>query len=184
MTRQRGNKSPKAAVNARQEKAVDLIDVGFTPAEVTDILGVSPSTMKRDLGALVDRFKSDWGATKYQEIIAAQVAVFELMEKSLVEGSIDAQTATAWKGIRSEISTLLGLNAPSRSVSVTVDAEEALIGYKRFRYETRFMSQEQLEQVYAFTKTLNVPPTPVRIGPPETSPLWGGEKKPLEGEVL
>jgi len=181
--RSRGNRTSKATQETRQARAADMLNLGFTHHEVSSMLGVSPSTTWRDLEALTVRFKAEAGPA-YAEFVKAQVAVFELMEKSLAEGKIDHQTANSWRGIRDSISDLLGLNAPSRSVSVTVDAEEALVGYKRFRYETRFMSQEQLEQVYAFTKTLNVPPTPVRIGPPETSPLWGGEKKPLEGEVL
>jgi hypothetical protein len=182
MTRPRGDKTSKADQEARRKATADLMADGFSHAEATDILGVKPSTVWRDLAVLTERFKEASGP-KYQEFVAAQVAVFELMEKSLIEGKIDHQTSNAWRGIRSEISTLLGLNAPSRSVSVTVDAEEGLVGYKRFRYETRFLSQEQLEQVYAFTKKLNVPPTVQVIGPPSSSPLWEEPKQPLgEGQ--
>jgi len=159
-------------VKQRQEKAVDLIGLGFTPAEVKDILGTSPSTMKRDLVALTDRFKSDWGAKKYEAIVEAQIAVFTLMESELVSGSIDASTATAWRGIRDSISDLLGLNAPTKTVNINIDENEALVGYRRFRHSTRYLSNEQLEAVYALIEPMNVPPVRQQIGPPETSPLW------------
>jgi len=178
MKRGRGNRTSRAHQESRRAKAVDLMEKGLTQDEVIFHLGCSEATLVRDLAVLTERFKLESGPV-YQELKKAQRAIYELMEKALLEGRIDPQTATAWRQIRDSVAELDGLNSPSRSVSISVDAGEKLVGYRRFCHETRFLSTEQLEQVFAFAATINVPPPMRVIGPPESCELWGDEQQQL-----
>jgi len=93
------------------------MEKGLTQEEVIAALGCSEATLVRDLTKLCERFRGE-NSSKYQEFVQAQLGVFELMEKSLLDGKIDAPTANAWRQIRDSVSNLLGLNAPTRNIGI------------------------------------------------------------------
>jgi hypothetical protein len=81
---------------------------------------------------------------------------------------------------------LLGLDAPTKSVSATFNGDvdpATLIGYRKFVSVTSNMDQATLSRVYEFAAKLNGAPAPRVINPPATSELWEDEPKQLtEGQ--
>ncbi|MGH9499637.1 MAG: HTH domain-containing protein [Terriglobales bacterium] len=120
-TRPRGNKTSKAAREQRRSSVVEVLkeQPTATNQDLAAQAGVSLATVKRDLADLRERFSLVTDAS-YEEFKKAQLAVFELIERNLVAGTVAPEVAREWRGIRSEISQLLGLNAPSRSIHANV----------------------------------------------------------------
>lgn len=95
----------------------------------------------------------------------AQLQTYELMERSLIEGKIAPEIAREWRGIRSEISQLLGLNAPSKSVHLNVTANQTG-RFHKFVQAAAGLSEAQLEQVFQFAASLEREPLMMPAGPP------------------
>jgi hypothetical protein len=72
----------------------------------------------------------------------------------------DTETVNSLLAIHDRIVTLLGLAAPTKSISAKVNADvdpTALVGYRRFVAETRGLDAEQIEAVYKFARSLARP---------------------------
>jgi hypothetical protein len=186
------NRKPKqsrAVMAARQAKVIEAVKDGVPQAQIAADQGVHPVTIWRDMQRLTEQFaKQNSGA--FTEIRRAQLAVFELMEKSLLEGTIAEETAREWRGIRSEISKLLGLNVEQRSVVAHLHGEidpAQLVGYRRFLHETRNVPEAKFQLIWDFIRTIEELPTAElrpHMLPPSDSPLWhdAEEKQLPEGE--
>jgi hypothetical protein len=151
-----GKRKPDAVIAARVAEAVPRLNAGESQKDVADALGVDRITIYRNLKKLTDKLIGE--ATEGR---LAQLKVFELIEQSLIESKVTPEVAREWRAIRSEISQLLGLNSPHRTVTATINAEvnpTTLGRYRRFCRATRFMTDEQLERIYALCEPLNVPP--------------------------
>ena len=97
----------------------------------------------------------------------------------------DSETIHSLLAIHDRIVTLLGLAAPTKSISAKVNADvdpSALVGYRKFVAVTCHMDAATLEKVYTFASKLNVAPAVRVIGPPATSELWDEPKQLAEGE--
>ncbi len=181
MSRPRGNKTSKATREQRRSSVVEVLkeNPAIKQGDLADVTGVSLATVKRDLAELRERFSLVTDA-KYEEFKKAQLAVFELIEKNLVEGEIPPDVAREWRGIRSEISQLLGLNEPSRSISARVSAN-ALPNYGPAAHPELWqlheacvdLNPDQVVEVVRFAKSIRrtaVPGTGYQL------PAWmGGE---------
>jgi hypothetical protein len=152
--RKQGTK--QAAQQIRRADVVAGLEAGKTGAQMAEELEVHRNTISRDLKDLREQFSAG-NSEAFAEARAKQVRVFELMEAALVEGKIDAQTATAWKGIRSEISALLGVNAPSKSITARIGADSSPV-FLRFKSATAGLDDAQLED--AFAQLAKIPRTP------------------------
>jgi hypothetical protein len=76
---------------------------------------------------------------------------------------------------------LLGLAAPTKSISAKINADvdpAQLVGYRKFVTETAGLTLEQIESVYKFARSLARPKS-ITVGPPATSELWDEEPKEL-----
>jgi hypothetical protein len=163
MTRPRGNATSKAHRAARQAAVVEKIKDKVPQTAIAAALGVSRTTIFRDLGALLVKFEAQNGPA-YEQFKRAQLQIFELMERALLEGKIDTDVAREWRSIRSEISKLLGINSESRSVlqvSAAIDPEK-LVGYRQFVYETRNVPAESFARIWQLCRDLSVRPDPNR----------------------
>jgi AcrR family transcriptional regulator len=185
MMRPRGNKTSKATRERRRSAVIDVLkeSPNMTNKDLADQTGVSLATVKRDLADLRERFRSVTDA-RYEEFKKAQLAVFELIERNLVEGNIPPDVAREWRGIRSEISQLLGLNAPRRSESVNfnVEADPQKLGpYQWFCYVTRGLSLDEIRQpLTEVCERIRAEKKPEPIPqPPKDSPLWHSQRKEL-----
>ena len=86
----------------------------------------------------------------------------------------DTDTVNSLLAIHDRLARLLGLDAPTKSISAKVNADvdpDALVGYRRFVAETRGLDTEQIEAVYKFARSL-ARPTITITDVPETSELW------------
>jgi DNA-binding Lrp family transcriptional regulator len=185
MTRPRGNKTSNAGREQRRSTVAEVLKENPTirQGDIAEVTGVSLATVKRDLVELRERF-SLITDERYEEFKKAQLAVFELIERNLVEGTIPPDVAREWRGIRSEISQLLGLNAPRRteSVNVNVEADPQKLGpYQWFCFISRDLSFEEIKGPIAevcdrFRAGREREPMPQ---PPKDSPLWRPAVKEL-----
>jgi predicted transcriptional regulator len=180
MSRPRGNATSKVHREFRKSTVVEKLQdtPNLTNKQLANETGVSLATVKRDLQTLRERFSLVTDA-RYEEFKKAQLAVFELIERNLVEGSVTPEVAREWRGIRSEISQLLGLNAPQRHVTTHLDADIVSMKLKK---AVSGLSEEQLEQVYSFAAGLPRQKTPVVMDAswfpsPETKMLPEGESQ-------
>jgi hypothetical protein len=180
MSRPRGNVTSKAQREVRKATVVEKLQESpnLTNQQLANETGVSLATVKRDLAELRQRF-SLVTDERYEEFKQAQLAVFELIERNLVEGSVTPEVAREWRGIRSEISQLLGLNAPSRSIQAHVSNQSRLPTptenprFWRFKSCVERLDDVLFEQVCTYAKRLNYekyhPPQPRAV------PLLEGE---------
>lgn len=67
----------------------------------------------------------------------------------------DTETVSSLLAIHDRIVTLLGLAAPTKSISAKVSVDPSKMGlYQRFLAETRHLSNTQLDAVFAFAREL------------------------------
>lgn len=151
--RPRGNKTSKDTRDARRAQMIEKLKDGFTnQTALAADLSVSRTTIHRDLQQLLVRFKTDNGPA-FEEFKRAQLQIFELMERALLEDKIDTDVAREWRGIRSEISKLLGINAESRAVVAHVSAESSPL-FLKFRKASYGLTENQMEQAFVYLAAL------------------------------
>ena|ERR1700683_3318865 len=171
MSRGRGNKASKAAIAARQAKERKMIEENpnvlgqMTQAEIADAIGAANRLqVQRDLQQISKPLQLENSAA-FEQMKHAQLQTYELMERSLIEGKVSPETAREWRGIRSEISQLLGLNAPSKSVHVNVTASQTG-RFHKFVQAAAGLSEVQLEKVFQFAASLEREQLTMPAGPP------------------
>jgi Winged helix-turn-helix DNA-binding len=154
MTRPRGNATSKAHRESRRATVVEVLkeNPAIVQADLAEVTGVSLSTVKRDLAELRERF-SHITDERYEEFKRAQLAVFELIERNLIEGEISPEVSREWRGIRGQISELLGLNAPKRAVVGHVSAPSDPV-FLKFKEAVWNLTDEQIHEVLTFAKNL------------------------------
>ena len=162
MSRPRGDKTSTAGIADRRAKVIEKANEGKTQLQIAAEVGASLRTIGRDFEALAADFQNAT-SSRNLEFRRAQLKAFELIERSLVEGLIDSETANAWRGIRSEISKLLGLNAPSTSITAHVSNPEHSREYLLFREACAGLDETQIQDVYAFARSIKRTWTPPPI---------------------
>jgi hypothetical protein len=181
-----GNKGRRsaAAIAPRRNKVAALVAEGKTVVAIARDLGTPLRTVTNDLTHLRGSLLADSRETWESYRVTARRDFVDMIEATDkirdTERRINARLAV-WD----RLTRLDGLNAPTKSLSMSVDASDnpdKLIGYRKFVYETRFLYADQLEQVFAFCRTLNKPPARIDHQPPATSELWDEPKQLTEGE--
>lgn len=160
---------------ARETDVVEGLKDGKTVRKMAAELQVHRNTIVRDLKALRERFAV--GNTEaFEQYRDAQLQVLERIELSIIEGHIPVDVANAWRAVRADISKLLGLDAPSKSVSVKVDAESSPL-FLKFKKAVSGLAEAQLEEVLAIAAGL--PRAAVKV---ERDESWFPKKAPKEIE--
>jgi hypothetical protein len=174
---------PPATVVARRREAVAGMLGTKTQAEIAEVVGAPLRTIERDTAALRRNFRD---GEQFAEFVKGLVELYISDYEETRACTLPPEVSSACRGILDSIARITGANAPSKSLSVSVDASgdpAKLIGYRKFVYETRFLDGDSLEQVFAFCRTLNTPPPARVFNPPTTSELWEDEPKQLiEGD--
>jgi DNA-binding Lrp family transcriptional regulator len=158
----RGNKTSKAERAERQARALDLMKSGETQEAIAEILGVSRTTFWRDLQAIEARYvegsKEDVASFK-----KSQYEALIRIESATAEGSIEPEVANALVRVRDSVARLLGLNAPTKSISANVNVEQQVIPIEQqLEYLTAFAGLyederlEELDRVKARKRTCRV----------------------------
>jgi hypothetical protein len=178
----KGSRS-KAAVAPRRTKVAELLKEGKSLPEIAEETATPYGTIRRDALRLHEGAQLTQQAyhQQYREIVRKDLLMLreraeELSGKDLIDAALS---------VLDRICKLDGLNAPSKSLSVSVDASgdtAKLVGYRKFVYETRFLDADSLEQVFAFARTLNVSPASRVFNPPATSELWDETPQLTEGD--
>ena len=149
----------KVRMAERRARALQLFSQGLSKRKTAAILrkegyvGASDANVGFDLQAL-SREAPEKVARARQE------AEYELnaLKKFVAEADdmSSSETVSSLLAIHDRIARLLGLDAPTKSLSakVNVDDPAKLVGYRKFVEETRLLSEEQLQAVYTYIRTL------------------------------
>jgi hypothetical protein len=142
--------SPTAKTEARREKVAEVLASPGkrTRIQIAEEVGTNLAAVKRDLAVLATRFK-DSADGVFAEAKAQQLAIFELMEESLISGQAEPDVVNSWRQIRESISKLLGLDAPTKHLTARVDGTDL-----RFKAAIAGLSEAQMEEVYLFAQRL------------------------------
>lgn len=165
------NRSRKAESRRKAEEAITMEIQGKSRREVADALHVTQNA--------VSKLKTRYLAERQTEMLEEDLGELESLRdevvsrrragKPLTLGCVDRLIKLLELRVR-----LRGTAAPTKSVHAHVSADvdpAKLVGYRKFVYETRGLTLSQVDEVYAFARTLvRVVETPK--GPPASSPLW------------
>ena len=152
MSKSRGNKSSKAAVEARSEAVLEELKQGKSQAAIAQTLGVHRNTICRDLKALTKKL-STANLAEHEARVAAQEAVLELIEQSLIEEQVSPEVANAWRAVRSDIAKLRGLNAENRSVIAHVSSNSDVL-FLKFKAAVNGLTDAEIEVAFAYLEKL------------------------------
>jgi hypothetical protein len=141
-----GKRSTEAAIEGRRAKVVEGVAEGLRQSDLVEELGVSRSTIWRDLEALRTRY-SDEADASFADYRKKQLEVLEMIEQAIVNGLILPDVANAWRNVRADISKLLGLDAPTKHLTARVDAGGTALQY-RFLERAHGLSEGQIEEVF------------------------------------
>jgi hypothetical protein len=161
MIRPRGNKTSKAERAERQTRALELMKQGETQEAIAEILGVSRTTFWRDLQAIEARYVagSNDDVRQFKE---AQYKALMKIEEATANGTIEPDVANALTRIRDSVAKLLGLNAPTKSVTAHVDGVQVIPIEEQYEYSLAFAGLypderlEELDRVRARKRTCRV----------------------------
>ena len=164
MSRPRGNPTSGTERAARQKKALELMKENpSAPQEaIAELLGVSRTTFWRDLQAIEARYvegsKEDVASFK-----KSQYDALMRIESATAEGSIEPEVANALVRVRDSVARLLGLNAPTKSISANVNVDQQVIPIEQqLEYLNAFAGLydderlEELDRVKARKRTCRV----------------------------
>ena len=156
-----------------------MMNDGKKQDEITAELGISRQTFWRDMQAIEARCTVQ-SVTDLQQFKHAQYQALLKIEDAVAKGVIEPEVANALTRVRDSVAKLLGLNAPSKSISVKADVDPQAMGmYRRFLHETRFVPPDAFEEIWTLCRRLSRPPTAdiQMIGPPDDSPLWHDDEE-------
>jgi hypothetical protein len=164
--RQQDRPQTKLRVSSRRARVLQLFREGKSTRAASKILkqegfglGTSQPNVAKDLMAL----RLDFADRVPQEREAAYGELKAL--KAFIAGSDDlgtGETVDKLLAVHDRLSRLLGLDAPTKSVSAKVDLEvdpAKLVGYRRFVHETRYIAESDMEKLWAVCRQLNQLPT-------------------------
>jgi hypothetical protein len=120
-----GPKSDAATIEARRHRLTELLADGRSVSQcfedlVEDGFPASRTTLWRDVVEL----RKDWktaNVKNYDALREKQMNILLKIEQALLEDLVEPDKAKVWLAIRKDVSSLLGLDAPSRSVSLSLD---------------------------------------------------------------
>ncbi len=173
----------KARMKLKKARVIDLcVKQGKTIRQASRILkaeGFERGVSRSRVGVALQEISRDIAATVPAEREKAYNRLqgfLDELEKAKQSGKLDLRASISDSlQVMDRLSRLLGLDAPTKSISAKVNADidpESLRGYRKFVHVTCNMDQITLDKVYAFAAKLNTPPERQLIGPPATSELW------------
>jgi DNA-binding CsgD family transcriptional regulator len=164
---QKLNEGRKARAAARRVEMQKLAAMGRTDKQIADEVGVAAQTVRHNL---VRARKETFNVTDENR----QATLDELMElkaevKSHRKGDKPLPLAAVDRLIKiaEVVMRLEGTAAPTKSITAHVDADidpEKLVGYRKFLYHTRHLSQADVNRlVFPFCDSLPPTETPAHL---------------------
>jgi len=143
MSRARGNRSSAALIEKRRTRLLELKQEGKTTIEAEEILTAEgfPAdrvTLWRDLKGMMVKLEVNNSET-YLQLKQEQDTILRRMEELLITEQVDPEVAREWRAIRKDIGALWGLDAPSKSISASVNADVQVIPIEeQYEYKQAF----------------------------------------------
>lgn len=178
MSRGRGNKRSKAAIEDRRLRLTEALREGKPQAAITEELGISRQTLYRDLEALTKRFLEAINTEDVRALKKVQVEARQKTAGAVLEGTVPPDVSNAWAKLQDGIERILGLNAESRAIVAHVSASTDTTVLE-FRKHADGLTGDDLQKVWAFMDSLpRTPQATVRDA------SWYPEPEPklLEGQ--
>jgi hypothetical protein len=151
-----GPKSDAATIEARRHRLTELLADGRSVNQcfddlVQDGFPASRTTLWRDVVEL----RKDWktaNVKNYDSLREKQMSILLKIEQALLEDLVEPDKAKVWLAIRKDVSSLLGLDAPSRSLSVSLSMKnmDDMTDGELIQKMLEGLSHEKCQKVYAF----------------------------------
>lgn len=170
-----GRRTSGANIESRRKTTMEKVNQGESQTAIAAELGVSRSTLWRDLESLRLKYSSEASA-EFQEYRKKQLEILEQIEKAIVAGIILPDVANAWRQVRADISKLLGLDSPTKHLTAHVDAESSPL-FLRMKKACAGLGEAQLEEVMRFAAAL---PRAASAAPKDAS--WFPKALPEEAQ--
>jgi hypothetical protein len=148
-------RNTRQRIKAEERRSKVLANPDTPAKELAAALTVHPRTIYRDL----IRLRQDLNAaniTEYQAQRAAHKQELDLMLDHLLQSEelTDAEMGKLFREYKADVARLLGLNAESRAVVAHISAPESSPPFLKFKSATSGLSDDQMESVYAFARSL------------------------------
>jgi hypothetical protein len=103
----------------------------------------------------VVELRKDWktaNVKNYDALREKQMSILLKIEQALLEDLVEPDKAKVWLAIRKDVSSLLGLDAPSRSLSVSLNMKnmDDMTEGELIQKMMEGLSSEKTQKVYAF----------------------------------
>ena len=163
------NKTRLLLAAERQRIVAQLTLEGLSNEDIATRLGVSVKTIERDQEANMDYISQQKrpDLEVLQERVRRRYQELEDdVESAHVNGQLGIEKRTALAcGILKDLRDLLGLDAPTKSISAHVEVD-GTGRFHRFIQAAAGLSDEQLEQVFRFAQSIERKPLELPPGPP------------------
>jgi hypothetical protein len=167
-----GPKSDAATIEARRHRLTELLADGRSVSQcfddlVEDGFPASRTTLWRDVVEL----RKDWktaNVKNYDALREKQMGILLKIEQALLEDLVEPDKAKVWLAIRKDVSSLLGLDAPSRSVHMNLDMPiEDMTTGQLWENMAKGLSSERQQMVVEFILKMHEEETGVQMALPE-----------------
>lgn len=146
--RSRGNRRSDAVRAKEKQEIVDMLNEGKTKTEMAGELGISRSTLHRQLNELEAAFV-EGGKEAFNKLRMQTAHEFLEKAKQVLDGSVDPDVMNAWTRVMSEFKRTLGLDAPTTSITKRIDAESSPL-FLMFKKSISGLSDDQLADAFKY----------------------------------
>lgn len=120
MSKPRGNATSKAHRAERHAQEIELMNQGLSQTEIAKTLGISRMTFWRDIQTLTEQY-TQGNQEAFTVLRNLQVSACIDMAKEVHDGVIEPEVGNSVRGFLDSVSKLLGLNAPTKHLTATVE---------------------------------------------------------------
>jgi predicted transcriptional regulator len=154
----KNNKGRPSAIitQQRRKRVVELTKAGVKQADIARDLSITPVAVCLALKELRKTMSEETQAN-FEDYRKAQLAILEQIESALLENKVSPEVAREWRQIRGDIATLLGLNAPHRTLSIKTEIgnEQTKGFYVRFAKATmKLKHPESWQRLWDFIESM------------------------------
>jgi hypothetical protein len=154
----KNNKGRPSAIvtQQRRKRVVELTKAGVKQADIARDLSITPVAVCLALKEL-RKTMTESTAQDFEVYRKAQLAILEQIESALLENKVSPEVAREWRQIRGDIATLLGLNAPHRTLSIKTEigSDVAKGFYVRFAKATmKLKHPESWQRLWDFIEAM------------------------------
>jgi hypothetical protein len=154
-----GPKSDSSTIDSRRGRLLELLSEGNSQVDCVTALEVegypvSRMTLYRDVKALQVQWEQS-NQDSWVKMRDEQLTVLRKMEDSLLNQVMTPAEVDTWRKVRKDIADLVGLDAPSKTISARVDVNADQSRYSRIMRACRgIFAEDRWNQIITYLSEL------------------------------